>query len=138
MAFIGTNDILVLEKNTGQVRRVIDGDTAEIAIDLGFFIFRVESVRLNGIDAPEIHSSDQVERGFADKARTALAALLPVGATILLRTIKDKEKYGRYLADIVTADNRNVSAALLATGLAIAYDGGAKKPFAVAFAHLLK
>jgi endonuclease YncB( thermonuclease family) len=122
----------------GTIRRVIDGDTVEVAISLGFFTYRVENVRLFGINAPEIHSADEIERGWAAKSRDALAAILPVGANVVLRTHKDKEKYGRFLAEIFTADNRNVSAAMLATGLAVAYNGAAKRPFKEAFAHLLK
>lgn len=122
----------------GTIRRVIDGDTVQVSIDCGFSISFTDNVRLFGIDAPEIHSADQTERWWAEKSQEMLTVLLPPNMPVLLRTHKDKEKYGRFLAEIITADNRNASTAMLATGLAVAYNGSAKKPFREAFAHLLQ
>ena len=77
--------------------RVIDGDTVDLVIDLGFDTFRHERFRLYGIDAPEI-------RTLAGKAAKAWLwdALQPLGAiyvqTIQLSTKAKRDKYGRFLA----------------------------------------
>ena len=82
------------------VRRVIDGDTIEVDIDLGFKTTLVkEKLLLLDIDTPEIRSSNLNERQHAQEAKTYVENLLPRGTTIRVRTEKDKKgKYGRYLA----------------------------------------
>ena len=77
--------------------RVVDGDTVDLAIDLGFDTFRKERFRLYGIDAPEI----RFEAGKAAKA-WLWEALQPLEAiyvqTIQLSTKAKRDKYGRFLA----------------------------------------
>jgi micrococcal nuclease len=77
--------------------RVVDGDTVDLAIDLGFDTFRKERFRLYGIDAPEI----RFEAGKAAKA-WLWEALQPLEAfyvqTIQLETKAKRDKYGRFLA----------------------------------------
>jgi endonuclease YncB( thermonuclease family) len=85
-----------------------------------------------------LRSADDVEREWAGKACQRLKQLLPAGDMVNLKTHQDKEKYGRYLAEIVTDKGVNASEAMLASGLVVRYTGGARPPFAVAFAHLLK
>lgn len=82
--------------------RVIDGDTIEATIDLGFNTFRKEKLRLARINAPEIRTdSGQVSKSH-------LSEILD-GKSIRIQTIKDKEdKYGRYIAEVwVDSDNVN-------------------------------
>lgn len=91
------------------VRKVIDGDTLEIDIDLGLSIWiRQEKVRLYGIDTPEVFG---VKKGSPEwiagtKASEFVKELLPENTEIRVETIKDKkEKFGRYLAVVyVKAD----------------------------------
>jgi len=73
--------------------RVIDGDTCELDIDLGIFTHRHERVRIAHIDTPE-----RGQLGWSE-ARDYLALLLSQGS-LLVRTVKDREKYGRFLAEI--------------------------------------
>ena len=77
--------------------RVVDGDTVELIIDLGFDTSRHERFRLYGIDAPELRT----EAGKAAKAWLE-DALLPLEAiyvqTIQLKTKAKRDKYGRFLA----------------------------------------
>lgn len=80
-------------------RRVIDGDTVELDIDLGFGSWlHARPIRLLGVLAPETRGPERAE-GMMAKAE--LERLLPVGSEVVLRSSKDgKDKYGRYLGDI--------------------------------------
>lgn len=103
-----------------RVLRVIDGDTLEAEIDLGFRVFLRGTLRLAGINAPEVHGPER-PRGLA--ATRHLEELLkqftPADGSVLIRTEKDRtEKYGRYLAVLVAGDV-NVNERLVADGSAV-------------------
>lgn len=98
------------------ILKVIDGDTVDVAIDLGLRIFTQQRIRLYGINAPEMRTPE----GPAAKKR--LAELLPIGAEVVLRTRKDKlEKYGRYLGIFIDADGHEVNQRMVQEGLASPY-----------------
>ena len=83
-----------------EVIRVIDGDTIEVRIDIGFGATFKTRVRLARINTPELRGEDAA-RGQAAKKR--VQELLPVGTgeKVFLQTYKDgNDKYGRYLADV--------------------------------------
>ena len=106
-------------ERTCTVVRVVDGDTLHVAADLGLDVSMNLTLRLYGIDAPEMST----EAGHVSKAfvETWVAANGPVFS---LRTVKDRrEKYGRYLADLVPQYGGPMSlcSALLATGNAKVY-----------------
>lgn len=90
-----------------KVIRVIDGDTLEVDIDLGFkIILRKEKLRLLEIDTPELRSSDANERKEAQVAKKFVQDVLPENGNIIVRTKKDKKgKYGRYLANVFFFDD---------------------------------
>lgn len=104
------------------VVRTIDGDTFLARIrrrDAGDLVV---SVRLRGIDAPELKASCADELDKAEAAADALRNLLAQGGVTLSNLGEDK--YGRLLADVATRRTASVSAALLAGGFARSYDGG--------------
>ena len=108
------------------IRRVVDGDTVDITLDLGFDILYNNRIRLHGIDAPESRTSDQEEkvRGLAAKDR--VKELCPVGSTVTIKTIKDgRGKFGRILGEIYVGDV-NVNKQLIKEGHAVEYFGGKK------------
>ena len=107
------------------VERVVDGDTVDISLDLGFETYRKLRVRLNGINTPELHDPDKDVRAKAVAAMTFLADALPRGLEVRVVTIKDRtEKYGRYLADIFqTGQTVTVQSKLITAGLAVEYHG---------------
>ena len=86
------------------IRRVVDGDTVDVDIDLGFGIWmRNERVRLYGIDTPESRTRDLDEKKYGILAKEYVEAALSNGA--ILRTQKDKAgKYGRVLGDFIIYD----------------------------------
>lgn len=107
------------------VKKIIDGDTIEVDIDLGFeIIFVDQRIRLYGINAPETRTLDESEKQRGLTAKNRVIELLPVGSEIKINTIKDeKEKYGRYLALVYLPDNRELNKLLLDEGLVKEYYG---------------
>jgi micrococcal nuclease len=105
------------------VKRVIDGDSLVLDIDLGFYMFMNETkIRLYGLDTPEMNSDDPLLRLQAVLATRYLYDNLPVGSKVVIKTVLDKrEKYGRLLATITTQDGFNVNDGLLENKLAINY-----------------
>lgn len=98
--------------------RVIDGDSAEIIIDMGNHIRWTQVFRLHGIDTPE-----RKQQGH-DEATNRLTELLKCGLS-RVETFKP-DKYGRWLAVVWNGEDMNVNATLVAEGLAREYFGGAK------------
>ena len=88
------------------IDRVIDGDTVDVDIDLGFGVWlRKERVRMYGIDTPESRTRDLVENKYGLAAKDFVLSFLPVGSTQTLRTKKDdKGKFGRILGEFVVYD----------------------------------
>ena len=110
----------------GYVLKVYDGDTITIAFRLpyeGSALYR-SSVRLNGIDAPEIKGKNEDEKKAAQIAKQSLETLI-LEKTVTLKNIQT-EKYGRILADVYIGDI-HVNQWLLDHKLVVRYDGGTKK-----------
>jgi micrococcal nuclease len=103
-----------------------DGDTVTVSIpDVHPLLGRKISVRLYGIDTPEMYSSDTCERDAALKAQRLVRELMTGSGRIDLENVQ-RDKYFRILADI-RVDSGSVSGILLAKGLAYPYFGGTKK-----------
>jgi len=76
--------------------RVVDGDTVDVMIDLGFDVQTYQRLRLLGIDAPEMRGKQKAE---GQNSKRALKALLEEQPYLIVKSRK-RGKYGRYLADI--------------------------------------
>ncbi len=85
----------------GTVKRVVDGDTIIVSLDLGLRVFTEVSIRIAGIDTPEINKGTPEERARGMAARTELMDILPVESDVYVRTHKDKQTFNRYVADIL-------------------------------------
>ena len=85
-----------------RILRVIDGDTVDVDIDLGFGIWRHrERVRLFGIDTPESRTRDLEEKKYGLAAKEFLTKMLDDEGGIILKTHKDAEgKFGRILGEL--------------------------------------
>ena len=123
-----------------KVVRVIDGDTVDVDIDLGFGVWlRKERVRIMGIDTPESRTRDKVEKKFGLASKAKLKQLLNDGAILKTQVSKKGEdmkgKFGRILGDFILDDGRKVTEVLLDEGHAVAYFGGSKDD--VDAAHLV-
>jgi micrococcal nuclease len=105
------------------VINVVDGDTLDVRIDVGFDIFHNIRIRLYGINAAEKHSKIEAEKLKAIAAENRVRELC-LGKGVVIKTYKDKtEKFGRYLADVFIGE-RNVNQTLVIENLAVAYFGG--------------
>ena len=110
----------------GKVIKVYDGDSITIAAKLKVedaLLYRF-SVRLNGIDTPEIRGKNEDEKEAAKNARDALSNMI-LNKNIVLKNV-DNEKYGRILADVYLEDI-HINEWLIKERYAVRYDGGAKK-----------
>ena len=86
----------------GIVNRVVDGDTIDLEIDLGFGIYTKIRVRLKDIDTPELfRAKTPMEKEQGRKAKRFVEKKI-LGKTVIVFTFKDKKgKYGRYVANIL-------------------------------------
>ena len=124
--------------------KVIDGDTVDVDIDLGFgIVLSDERVRVMGIDTPESRTRDKVEKKFGLAAKARLKQLL--GKTCTLKTQINKSgedmkgKFGRILGDFDVYDNKTdswqpVTKVLVSEGHAVPYHGQNKED--IQTAHL--
>mgnify|MGYP003644425200 CR=1 FL=1 len=89
------------------IRRVVDGDTVDVDINLGFdVVLANQRIRLYGIDTPESRTRDLVEKKYGLFAKNYVLSMLPVGSLQTLETVKDdaKGKYGRILGKFTVRD----------------------------------
>ena len=108
-----------------EIVKIIDGDTIDIIIDLGFSLTKKERVRLAGIDTPECRTRDLQEKTFGLEAKEYLAMRLDASKNLIVKTEKDG-KYGRMLGWIHD-DDRCINNDMILLGYAWAYDGGSKQ-----------
>ena len=119
-------DAFVPPVNSGRVIKVYDGDTITVASKVPGLknspIYKF-SVRLNGIDTPEIKGKNADEKEIAQKARDALSARI-MGKDIFLKNVQT-EKYGRLLCEIYLG-KENLNQWMIQQRYALSYDGGTK------------
>ena len=120
-----------------KILRVVDGDTVDVDIDLGFdIILSRQRIRLYGIDTPESRTRDLDEKKYGLLAKQMVQDYCPVGSTITLRTRKDdRGKFGRILGEFMVYDAktdsvRSVNNILIDSYLAVAYHGQSKEDIA--------
>ena len=107
----------------GKITRVIDGDTLELNIDLGLNVqLQKQILRLKGINAPEMRGES---RESAIASRNYLSSLV-LDKDVIIATYKsrNKDKYGRYLAEVWLLDrgDRSVNQMLVDGGFAVKYE----------------
>ena len=116
-----------------KILRVVDGDTVDVDIDLGFGVWlKKERVRMMGIDTPESRTRDKTEKLFGLAAKEYVKDAMPVGSMQVLKTEIDKSgedkkgKFGRILGDFLIDDKR-LTDNMIESGHAVAYFGGSKE-----------
>lgn len=118
------------EYRVKQVLKVVDGDTIDVVIDLGFDISFTSRVRLAGIDTPESRTTDAREKILGVEVKEYLKKALEGATDIVIRTEKadSSEKYGRILGWLfVNKETGSLNMELVNKGYAWSYDGGTKK-----------
>ena len=111
------------------VDKVVDGDTIDVTIDLGFDILYRSRVRLAGIDTPESRTRDLEEKKMGLEAKDYLKNRLKFSNKIVIRTEKldSSEKYGRILGWLFLDDETtSVNNQMIMKGYAWQYDGSTK------------
>lgn len=123
----GSGPPLLVHRYPATVRRVVDGDTLDLVIDVGFRMSSVQRVRLLDYNAPE---SRGVEAQLGKRATLALEAMAPVGSSLIVETLKG-DAFGRWLARAWLADlpdQPDLVERLVAAGYGVRWDGKGQRP----------
>jgi micrococcal nuclease len=108
------------------VDRVVDGDTIDVTLDLGFDIQMKGRVRFHGVNAPESRTRDAVEKqaGLAAKRYVEDWVNGLEGSIIIQTSLDDRGKYGRILGRILNNEGECLNDEMVSLGHATPYDGG--------------
>ena len=112
---IGCN--LMYEYKVKKIIRVIDGDTVDLLIDLGFDVSVKKRIRLANIDAPEVRTRDKEEKKKGFKSKDKLSHLLYERGNLILLS-KKIGKYGRVIGEILNEDGQSLNEAMVDGGFA--------------------
>ena len=111
------------------VTKVVDGDTIDADIDLGFDISLTKRIRLAGIDTPESRTTNLKEKALGLESKEWMKKTLAGAKDILIKTeLPDStEKYGRIIGHLfINGQETSLNNQMIAEGYALAYDGGTK------------
>ena len=111
-----------------EVTYIVDGDTCDVKIDLGFDVFYKTRVRLHGINAPESRTRDKEQKYRGLQAKARFSELVREKDTRIVS--HDKGKYGSVLGEILVKRGeewKNVNQQLVEEGHAVEYFGGKRK-----------
>lgn len=112
---------LMYEYKITEVNKIIDGDTIDVTIDLGFNIHIKQRVRLCGIDAPETRTKDLEEKELGLNSKQWLERNLNTNQPLTIRTEKD-DKYGRILGWIYIGEEQvSINNQMIEEGYAVPY-----------------
>jgi micrococcal nuclease len=124
----------MFEYRVKQVTKVVDGDTIDVDIDLGFSISYSQRLRLAGIDTPESRTADKFEKTLGLESKDYLKYKLKDAKEVVVKTEKpdSSEKYGRILGWIyVDGNTKSINEQMIEDGYAWGYMGETKvKDFA--------
>ena len=117
-----------------KINRVVDGDTIDVTIDLGFDLYKKERVRVAGVDTPEKRTRDKEEKVLGIDATNWLKERLEAAIkgddelTIRTELVGGVGKYGRLLGWLYIGDSEtSLNELMISEGYAWSYDGGTKK-----------
>jgi len=117
-----------------EINRVVDGDTIDVTIDLGFDLFKKERVRVAGVDTPEKRTRDLEEKELGIEATNWLKEKLDGAISgdddLIIRTelVGGMGKYGRLLGWLYIGDSElSLNELMIEEGYAWSYDGGTKQ-----------
>tara|TARA_B100000029_G_C17339471_1_gene874741 strand:- start:366 stop:782 length:417 start_codon:yes stop_codon:yes gene_type:complete len=110
-----------------KIRRIVDGDTVDVDIDLGFdMILSKQRIRLYGIDTPESRTRDKEEKFYGKLSAKFLKEQCKNSSEIFLKTYLDKKgKFGRILGELIV-DGVNINKMMIEKYMAVEYYGQSK------------
>ena len=117
------------EYHVKKVNNVVDGDTIDVEIDLGFDISFSSRVRLAGIDTPESRTSDKMEKALGLEAKSYLKNAIDNAKSVVIKTEKmdSSEKYGRILGWVyLDGSEKSINEQMILDGHAWGYMGETK------------
>ena len=118
-----------------EIHKIVDGDTIDASIDLGFDISLEKLIRLAGVDTPESRTTDLKEKAMGLESKEWLKKKLEGAKDIIIKTeLPDStEKYGRIIGHLfINGQETSLNNQMIDEGYALAYDGGTKdKNFSV-------
>ena len=112
-----------------EIHKVVDGDTIDADIDLGFDISLTKRIRLAGVDTPESRTTDLKEKAMGLESKEWLKKKLEGAKDIIIKTeLPDStEKYGRIIGHLfINGQETSLNNQMIDEGYALAYDGGTK------------
>ena len=112
-----------------EVTKVVDGDTIDVVIDLGFDISFTSRVRLAGIDTPESRTKDLAEKALGLESKKYLADRIKTAKNVVIRTekINSSEKFGRILGWLyLDGESNSINHEMIEKGYAWGYLGDTK------------
>jgi micrococcal nuclease len=112
-----------------KVENIVDGDTIDVLIDLGFDILFASRVRLAGIDTPESRTKDLAEKALGIESKEYLKKYLKDAKSVIIKTEKmdSSEKYGRILGWVyINGDTESLNDKMINDGYAWGYLGDTK------------
>jgi len=114
-----------------KILKVLDGDTVDIDLDLGFnIVLANQRVRMAGIDTPESRTTNTEEKVRGQLSKKKLAEKLPVGSYVIIETQKpdsNDDKFGRILGIFILEDGTRVNEWLIKNNYAVPYKGENKE-----------
>jgi endonuclease YncB( thermonuclease family) len=114
-----------------KINKVLDGDTVNIDLDLGFnIILANQHVRMTGIDTPESRTTNKEEKPRGLLSKKKLSEQLPIGSWQKITTSRpdnNDDKFGRILGEFILEDGTNVNQWLIKNNYAVAYQGENKE-----------
>ena len=117
---------IMYEYRVKEVVRVVDGDTVDLMLDLGFNLYKKERCRVAGIDTPESRTRDKKEKKYGLEAKAFLQGVLENAENLSVKTEKEG-KFGRMLGWIHASNiDGSVNQLMIEAGHAWPYDGGTK------------
>jgi micrococcal nuclease len=120
---------IMFEYYVKKVSKVVDGDTIDVDIDLGFDISFTSRVRLAGIDTPESRTTDKMEKALGLEAKAYLKSAIDLAKSVVIKTEKmdSSEKYGRILGWVfLDGSDKSINEKMIQDGYAWGYMGETK------------
>jgi micrococcal nuclease len=114
-----------------KINKVLDGDTVDIDLDLGFnIVLANQRVRMAGVDTPESRTANKEEKPRGLLSKKKLAEKLPIGSWQIIETQRsdnNDDKFGRILGVFMLEDGTNVNDWLIKNNYAVPYKGDNKE-----------
>jgi len=115
----------MFEYKLNNILKIVDGDTVDVSIDLGFNVTTIQRIRLSGVDTPETNSKNELEKSMGDEAKMFIINWVSLQKQMKIKTYKD-DKYGRILGEIFGDNDQCINNLLIEKGYAWSYDGNTK------------